>query len=163
MIIRRAKHSDAKKLLAIYAPYVEKTAITFEHTVPSVAEFKQRINQTLTKFPYLVYQEESEILGYAYASTYKDRTAYDWSCEVSIYVAENARGKQVGTKLYDALEKELEAMGMKNFLACITYPNKASISFHQDRGYEKVGHFTKIGYKFERWHDIIWLQKRLED
>ncbi|MEQ9764026.1 GNAT family N-acetyltransferase [Streptococcus jiangjianxini] len=163
MIIRSAKSSDAEELLNLYAPYVEKTAITLEYTVPSVSEFKHRIRQTLTNFPYLVYQENEEILGYAYASSYKDRAAYDWSCEVSIYVAEKARGKQIGTKLYDALENELEKMGMKNVLACITYPNEASIGFHQDRGYEKVGHFTKMGYKFERWHDIVWMQKRLED
>ncbi|MGT2832041.1 GNAT family N-acetyltransferase [Streptococcus halotolerans] len=163
MIIRRAKSSDAEELLNIYAPYVEKTAITFEYTVPSVSEFKHRIHQTLTSFPYLVFQEDEAILGYAYASSYKDRAAYDWACEVSIYVAEKARGKQIGTRLYDALENELEKMGIKTVLACITYPNEVSIGFHQDRGYEKVGHFTKMGYKFERWHDIVWMQKRLED
>ncbi|WP_438477857.1 GNAT family N-acetyltransferase [Streptococcus pluranimalium] len=162
-MIRSATIDDVNELLAIYAPYVEKTAITFEYTVPSFADFENRLKQTLLKFPYLVYSEEGNILGYAYASTYKDRAAYDWSCEVSIYVAEKARGKQIGTKLYDALEKELTDIGMKNFLACITYPNDASIAFHQKRGYEKVAHFTKIGYKFDKWHDMIWMQKRVED
>lgn len=93
MTIRSAKISDAKALIAIYAPYVENTAITFEYAVPSLSDFENRIAQTLQRFPYLVYEEEGEILGYAYASTYKNRAAYDWSCEVSIYVAEEARGK----------------------------------------------------------------------
>ncbi|ESV55110.1 acetyltransferase [Streptococcus agalactiae LMG 14747] len=161
MTIRSARVSDAKDLLAIYAPYVEKTAITFEYTVPSLSEFEHRISHTLTKYPYLVYEEDAHILGYAYASTYKARAAYDWSCEVSIYVAEEARGRHIGTKLYDALESHLQAKGICNLLACITYPNDPSVQFHSQRGYQQVAHFKKIGYKGDKWHDIIWMQKRL--
>ncbi len=161
MTIRSARVSDAKDLLSIYAPYVEKTAITFEYTVPSLSDFEHRISHTLTKYPYLVYEEEGHILGYAYASTYKDRAAYDWSCEVSIYIAEEARGRHIGTKLYDALESHLQAKGICNLLACITYPNDPSVQFHSQRGYQQVAHFKKIGYKGDKWHDIIWMQKRL--
>ena len=159
--IRNAQVEDAANLVAIYAPYVEKTAITFETQVPTVEDFKNRIKKTMKKFPYLVAIEEGQIVGYAYASTYYARAAYDWTVELSVYVQKEARGKGVGTLLYTALEEELTARGFKNFLACIALPNPASIALHEKRGYEQVAHFKKIGYKFGTWHDIVWLQKSL--
>ncbi|HEM3578099.1 TPA: N-acetyltransferase [Streptococcus suis] len=159
--IRSARIEDAADLVAIYAPYVEKTAITFETQVPTVNEFASRIEKTLGKFPYLVAVEEGKILGYAYASTYYARAAYDWTVELSVYIQQEARGKGIGSMLYDALEEELTARGFKNFLACIALPNPASISLHEKRGYEQVAHFKKVGYKFGSWHDIVWLQKSL--
>ena len=161
MEFRLAKKSDAKRLLEIYKPYVEKTAITFETQVPTVEDFENRIKKTMKKFPYLVAIEEGQIVGYAYASTYYARAAYDWTVELSVYVQKEARGKGVGTLLYTALEEELTARGFKNFLACIALPNPASIALHEKRGYEQVAHFKKIGYKFGTWHDIVWLQKSL--
>ena len=159
--IRNVQVEDAANLVAIYAPYVEKTAITFETQVPTVEDFETRIKKTMKKFPYLVAIEEGQIVGYAYASTYYARAAYDWTVELSVYVQKEARGKGVGTLLYTALEEELTARGFKNFLACIALPNPASIALHEKRGYEQVAHFKKIGYKFGTWHDIVWLQKSL--
>ncbi|HFU3800567.1 TPA: N-acetyltransferase family protein [Streptococcus suis] len=159
--IRSARIEDAADLVAIYAPYVEKTAITFETQVPTVSEFASRIEKTFGKFPYLVAVEEGKLLGYAYASTYYDRAAYDWTVELSVYIQQEARGKGIGSMLYDALEEDLTARGFKNFLACIALPNPASISLHEKRGYEQVAHFKKVGYKFGSWHDIVWLQKSL--
>lgn len=159
--IRNAQVEDAANLVAIYAPYVEKTAITFETQVPAVEDFKNRIKKTMKKFPYLVAIEEGQIVGYAYASTYYARAAYDWTVELSVYVQKEARGKGVGTLLYTALEEELTTRGFKNFLACIALPNPASIALHEKRGYEQVAHFKKVGYKFGTWHDIVWLQKSL--
>lgn len=159
--IRNAQFEDATNLVAIYAPYVEKTAITFETQVPTVEDFENRIKKTMEKFPYLVAIEEGQIVGYAYASTYYARAAYDWTVELSVYVQKEARGKGVGTLLYTALEEELTARGFKNFLACIALPNPASIALHEKRGYEQVAHFKKVGYKFGTWHDIVWLQKSL--
>lgn len=159
--IRNAQFGDAANLVAIYAPYVEKTAITFETQVPTVEDFENRIKKTMEKFPYLVAIEEGQIVGYAYASTYYARAAYDWTVELSVYVQKEARGKGVGTLLYTALEQELTARGFKNFLACIALPNPASIALHEKRGYEQVAHFKKVGYKFGTWHDIVWLQKSL--
>ena len=161
MNIRLAAPSDAATLLAIYAPYVENTAITFEYEVPTIEGFATRIEKTLEKYPYLVAEEDGLILGYAYASTYYARAAYDWAVELSVYVSQDARGKGVGSKLYDALEEMLEQMGYMHFLACISLPNEDSIAFHTKRGYQQVAHFPKIGYKFERWHDIVWLQRSL--
>lgn len=159
--IRSVKIEDAADLVAIYAPYVEGTAITFETEVPTVADFAGRIEKTLEKFPYLVAEEDGRVVGYAYASTYKDRAAYDWTVELSVYVAQEARGKGIGSLLYDALEEDLTARGFKNFLACIALPNPASLALHEKRGYEQVAHFKKVGYKFDTWHDIVWLQKSL--
>ncbi len=159
--IRSAQIEDAADLVAIYAPYVETTVITFETEVPTVADFASRIKKTLEKFPYLVAEEEGQIVGYAYASTYYARAAYDWTVELSVYVSREARGKGIGSLLYDALEEELTARGFKNFLACIALPNPASLALHKKRGYEQVAHFKNVGYKFDTWHDIVWLQKSL--
>lgn len=162
MNIRLAKRSDAAALLAIYAPYVENTAITFDYEVPTIEDFANRIEKTLGKYPYLVAEEDGVVLGYAYASTYYARAAYDWAVELSVYVSQDTRGKGVGSKLYDELEDLLDQMGYMHFLACISLPNEDSLAFHAKRGYQQVAHFPKIGYKFERWHDIVWLQKSLE-
>ena len=105
MRIRRATENDAEALLKIYAPYVEHTAITFEYEVPSVEEFRSRIRHTLEKYPYLVAEEDGELLGYAYVGPFHDRPAYDWAVETSIYVDERNIHKGVGGKLHDALEQ----------------------------------------------------------
>ena len=107
LTIRTASVSDAPALLSIYAPYVEKTAVTFEYTVPSPEEFQTRIAHTLDRYPYLVAERNREIIGYAYASAFKERAAYDWAVETSVYVSENARGTGAGTTLYKALELSL--------------------------------------------------------
>lgn len=162
MIIRPVLPSDAKELLAIYAPYVTDTTITFEYDIPSISEFTNRIKNISKSFPYLVAEENGKILGYAYASTYYARAAYDWNCELSIYLDKDARSKKISSQLYDTLEKELVSQGYVNLLACISLPNDISIAFHKKRGFNQVAHFPKIGFKFEQWHDIVWLQKRLK-
>lgn len=159
--IQSAQIEDAADLVAIYAPYVANTAITFETEIPTVADFASRIKKTLEKFPYLVAEEEGKVVGYAYASTYYARAAYDWTVELSVYIKQEVRGKGIGTLLYNALERELTARGFKNFLACIALPNPASLALHEKRGYKQAAHFKKVGYKFGTWHDIVWLQKSL--
>ncbi len=162
MIIRPVLPSDAKELLAIYAPYVTDTTITFEYDIPSISEFTNRIKNISKSFPYLVAEENGKILGYAYASTYYARASYDWTCELSIYLDKDVRSKKIGSQLYDTLEKELVNQRYVNLLACISLPNDISIAFHKKRGFNQVAHFPKIGFKFEQWHDIVWLQKRLK-
>lgn len=112
MIIRPVLPSDAKELLAIYAPYVTDTTITFEYDIPSISEFTNRIKNISKSFPYLVAEENGKILGYAYASTYYARASYDWTCELSIYLDKDVRSKKIGSQLYDTLEKELVNKGM---------------------------------------------------
>ena len=162
MIIRSVQLADAKAIQAIYQPYVTETAITFEVDVPTVLEFERRITKTLARYPYLVAEVDGKVLGYAYASTYYARAAYDWTVELSIYISKEARGQGIGSALYDALEEELKARGYLRFLACIALPNEASIAMHEKRGYVQVAHFPKVGYKFEQWHDIVWMQKTIE-
>lgn len=161
--IRYANVFDAKDLLDIYSYYVKETAISFELIVPTLKEFETRISNTLQKYPYLVILENNIIKGYAYASTYKTRSAYDWSVEVSIYVNKDSRKSGFGTLLYNELEKKLQLQNITNLYACITYPNEKSVNFHQKFGYKKIGHFTKCAYKFDKWRDIIWMEKFIGD
>ncbi|MEW4353905.1 N-acetyltransferase family protein [Streptococcus pneumoniae] len=159
--IRAAQVADAVAIRAIYEPYVLKTAITFDLKVPSREDFAKKIATIQQRHPFLVAEYEGKVVGYAYASTYYDKAAYDWTAELTIYIDETKRGLHIGSALYDALEEELIKRGFKNFVACISLPNDASIAFHEKRGYEQVAHFKKVGYKFSKWHDIVWLQKSL--
>lgn len=159
--IRLATPEDAAALLRIYAPYILETAITFEYDVPSVEEFARRISNTLTRYPYLAAEADGRLAGYAYASAFKSRAAYDWAVETSIYVDRDCRGRGVGTRLYSALEDLLRRQNIVNSNACITYPNPASIRFREKLGYRTVAHFTKCGYKLGSWHDMIWMEKML--
>ena len=168
--IRKATEKDAESLVKIYAPYVEKTAITFEYEVPSVAEFRERIRNTLKKYPYLVAEQKGEILGYAYVGPFHDRPAYDWAVETSIYVDHNKKNMGIGRKLHDALEEVLKERGFLNMNACIAYPEvedeyltRNSVEFHSHLGYELIGEFHKCGYKFHRWYNMVWMEKIIDD
>lgn len=127
--IRTAQISDAEELLAIYKPYIENTAITFEYNVPSIEEFANRIKTTLKRYPYIVAELNGKIVGYAYAGVFKGRKAYDWSVETSIYIRLENHGNGIGRKLYEKL------------------------------GYKTVGIFHKCAYKFDKWYDMIWMEK----
>ena len=164
--IRTATLSDAQALLNIYSPYVEHTAITFEYDVPSVEEFASRIKNTLQKYPYLVAEKNGRLLGYAYASPFHERPAYDWAVETSIYVDQNIKHQGLGRRLHDALEDALRSQGILNMNACIAYPpeedeylDKNSVEFHTHMGYRLVGEFYKCGYKFHRWYNMVWMEK----
>lgn len=166
--IREAAVEDAARLLEIYAYYVEKTAITFEYDVPSLKEFRGRIAHIKERYPYLVIERDGVIEGYAYAGVFKDRAAYDRSCEMTIYLDREAVGEGLGRKLYEALEEALKAQGILNLYACIGYPDEAdehldynSAQFHEHLGYRTVGTFHQCGYKFGRWYSMIWMEKMI--
>jgi len=166
--IRAATEADAEEILKIYAPYVTDTAITFEYDIPSVAEFSRRIRNTLQMYPYIVALEEKRIVGYAYASAFKERAAYNWAVETTVYLERDYRGKGLGKKLYLALEDILKRQNIINLNACIAYTSgedihldNTSTVFHEHLGYSKVAHFTKCGYKFGTWYDMIWMEKML--
>lgn len=166
VIIRVAAIEDAGEILAIYAPYVEKTAITFEYEVPTLEEFQERMKNTLQKYPYIVAEKDGEILGYAYTGAFKGRAAYGWSVEVSIYLKESKRNMGIGRKLYEALENISKAQNILNLNACIGYPEvedahltKNSVQFHEHLGYELVGKFHQCGYKFGTWYHMVWMEK----
>lgn len=166
VIIRAASPGDAEKLLEIYRPYVEKTAITFEYEVPSVEEFQGRIVRTLRRYPYLVAEAGGQILGYAYTGPFVGRAAYDWAAEVSIYLREDCRGMGLGKRLYAAIEEISRAQHITNLNACIgtveaedQYLTNNSAQFHGHMGYRMVGEFQKCGYKFGRWYNMVWMEK----
>ena len=168
--IRVATTQDAEALLAIYAPYVEHTAVTFEYTVPTAEEFAGRIRHVLARYPYLIAEADGEILGYAYASAFHSRAAYDWAVEVSLYVNRDRRRTGIGGALYEALERVLSVQNILNLNACIAYPEKEneyltrdSVAFHQHFGYEMVGEFHQCGYKFNRWYNMVWMEKIIGD
>lgn len=163
MNIRIAKPEDAKELLNIYNYYVKNTTITFEYDTPTIEEFENRIKNTLAKYPYLVAEADNKIYGYTYASAFKGRRAYDWAVETSIYIQNDNSRSGIGTLLYNELERYLKLQNIINLNACITYPNKKSENFHKRFGYETVAHFTKCGYKFGQWNDVIWMEKFIGD
>lgn len=174
MHIRSATPEDAGSLLAIYAPYVRETAITFEYEPPSLAEFERRVTCTLERYPYLVAVADEdggtpgEILGYAYAGRFQERPAYDWTVETSLYVARDRRRGGVGSALHAALRADLARRGFQSMCACIaTVPEgvgsdphltDASVRFHEHLGYRMVGRFSRCGYKFDRWYDMVWME-----
>lgn len=167
-MIRIAREEDWKGLLEIYAYYVEQTAVTFEYEVPSAEEFRERIRRTLRRYPYLTSETDGKITGYAYAGPLKERRAYDWSVETTIYIAKDARGHGIGRKLYTALERALALQNVINLNACIAYPDpedeyltENSARFHEHMGYRHAGRFHKCGYKFGCWYDIVWMEKSI--
>ncbi len=168
--LRVAMPEDAESLLHIYAPYVKKTVITFEYEVPTVAEFRKRMEKTLCKYPYLVAVKADEIVGYAYTGAFVGRAAYDWSAETTIYLREDQHHAGLGRRLYRALEDISRAQHILNLNACIGYPEvedayltKNSAQFHAHLGYTTVGEFHKCGYKFGRWYNMIWMEKLLDE
>ena len=161
-MIRPATEKDVPQILAIYAPYVENTTVSFEYEVPSEAAFLERFRSITAQFPWLVWEEEGRILGYAYGSPPYSRAAYSWCAEPSIYLLPEAQGKGIGRKLYAVLEEILEQQGYQVLYALITAENAASIAFHKKMGYETKVEFSNCGYKFNRWLGLIWMEKRIK-
>ena len=162
MKFRLATVEDAAELLKIYKPYVEKTAVTFEYEVPTIEEFAYRIEKTVAAFPYILAIKNDRIIGYAYAGRYRERAAYDWVVELSIYLDESERHRGTGTVLYKKLLSLLSLLNYQRAYACITSPNPKSIAFHEKCGFESIGIFPKSGYKFNQWYGIQWMDKSLQ-
>ena len=163
MRIRLANAGDAGGVLAVYAPVVEETAISFELVVPSVDEMAARIAERWPAHPWLVAEEQGTVVGYAYAGRFSGRAAYDWSVEVSVYIAAAARGRRVGRGLYTALFAVLAAQGYRQAMAGATLPNAASVGLHESMGFTPVGVYRAVGWKHGTWHDVGWWQRPLVD
>jgi phosphinothricin acetyltransferase len=161
-MIRIATEADVPEILAIYAPYIENTTVTFEYDVPCRREFMQRFLTVTQQFPWLVWEENGEILGYAYAAPPYARAAYSWCAEPSVYLKPEARGRGIGRRLYAALEEILKIQGYQVLYALITQENDPSLAFHQKLGYEIKVLFPDCGFKFGRWLGVYWLEKRLK-
>jgi phosphinothricin acetyltransferase len=155
-----ATADDAAAVRAIYAPMIESTVISFELVVPSEEEMAARITERQPAHPWLV-AEGGGVLGYAYAGRFAGRPAYDWSVDTSIYLAEAARGRGVGRALYDALLAVLTAQGYRQAMAGVALPNPASVGLHEAAGFQLVGVYRSVGWKFGSWHDVGWWQRAL--
>ena len=160
-MIRIATEADVPAMLAIYAPYVENTTYTFEYTVPTTEEFTRRFREITEQFPWLVWEQNGVISGYAYGSLPFARAAYAWAGEVSIYLAPEAQGQGIGRRLYTALERLMEHQGYRILYAIITEENTGSLAFHKALGYRDAGVFTRCGLKFNRWLSVVWMEKHL--
>ncbi len=168
--LRSVTAADAEALLAIYAPYVRETAITFEYEVPRLEEFRRRILATTEKYPYFCLEAEGRIVGYAYAAPFRSRKAYQWVAETSVYLAPEVRKKGWGRLLCRALEEACRAMGLCSLYACITVPRGEdpfvtgdSAEFHAHLGYREIARFPGSGSKFGRWYDTVIMEKVLNE
>ena len=161
-MIRIAEERDIPAILEVYGPYVLNTTITFEYDVPTREEFTRRFRDITRQFPWLVYEEDGEILGYAYASAPYARAAYAWCAEPSVYLKPEVRGRGIGRKLYAALEQILDCQGYQVLYALVTQENEASLRFHERCGYRVSVLFPNCGFKFGRWLGVIWMEKRLK-
>ncbi len=159
-VIRLAEADDAEEILAIYAHYIEQS-VTFECILPSLEQFKKRIEDVLQIYPYLVAEKDGRIIGYTYAHRFKDRQAYDWSVECSIYLHPLARGMGLGKILYGALMKLLALQNMQMAYACVTMPNVPSEALHKSVGFHCVAQMPNAGYKAGAWHDVKWYAKEI--
>ncbi|GAB3942692.1 GNAT family N-acetyltransferase [Spirosoma harenae] len=162
MTIRFATLADAPAILAIYAPFITDSSTSFEYEVPTVEEFTGRIQMIQKQFPYLVAEVEGRIMGYAYASKHRDRTAYQWSVETSVYIHPDGHRQGIARQLYTRLFDLLRQQGYYNAYAGITLPNPKSEAFHQTMGFEPVGIYKNIGYKMGDWHSVAWFQLVLQ-
>lgn len=160
-MIRPVQPTDAPALAAIYNPYVRDTLITFEEEPVSVAEMGARIAKVTATYPWLVWEEDGAVLGYAYASTWRTRHAYRFAVETTVYLAQGHHGKGRGAALYEALLAELKQRGFHSALGCLGLPNDPSVRLHEKLGFKKVGHMTEAGWKFGAWVDVGFWERML--
>ncbi len=153
-MIRRIRLDDAKQIADLYNYYIKNTVVTFEEKIVPPSEFERRIKENDPKLPWLVVEENNEILAYAYASKWKARSAYRHSVETTIYLREDVRGKGLGTLLYSELISILKTQNIHAIIGGVTLPNQASVALHEKMGYEKVAHFKEVGFKFGKWLDV---------
>jgi L-amino acid N-acyltransferase YncA len=159
--IRDATPEDGAACAAVYAPYVTDTATTFEYEPPTPAEMAERIAKAQKDHAWVVAEDDGRVVGYAYAGRYKERAAYRWACEVSVYLEPGRRRGGTGRALYEALFERLIARGFRTAVAGMTLPNPASEGLHRALGFEPIGVYRGIGWKHGRWHDVAWTQKAL--
>ena len=160
-MIRLATTADAPAIHAIYAPIVRETPISFEWEVPAVEEIARRMEVVLQTRPWLVYEEGGRLMGYVYASTFRDRQAYQWGTEVSVYLHEAARGRGLAQRLYHALFDVLRLQGYCTAIAGATVPNVATERLHEKLGFTEFGRYPAAGFKFGKWHDVVFWYLRL--
>ncbi|MDD5090507.1 MAG: GNAT family N-acetyltransferase [Candidatus Wallbacteria bacterium] len=153
-MIRAATMEDAPAVCRIYNHYIEHTCVTFEEIPVTVTDMENRIRKVTEKYPWLIYEEKDLVLGYSFANAWKDRTAYRYCAESSVYLSHDATGRGVGRSLYSILLSELAAQGVHSVIGGIAQPNPASVALHEKLGFKKVAHFREVGRKFDQWIDV---------
>jgi L-amino acid N-acyltransferase YncA len=161
--MRVAIADDASSILDIYAPYIEKTSYTFETEIPSIESFKDRITSCLQNWPWLVCELNGVVAGYAYASRHRERIAYQWSAECSVYIHDNYQRLGIAKALYTALINILKVQGYRNLYAVINLPNDKSVSFHEELKFEYFATYQNVGYKLGKWKNVGWWQLQLNE
>lgn len=162
-ILRLATASDAPQILDIYAPYIRDTSYTFETEVPSLEAFAERIRQTMINYPWLVCEIDGKIAGYAYAARHRERVAYQWSVESSVYVHDDFQRLGVAAALYEALFAILEQQGFRNVYAVINLPNDKSVALHERLGFQYFATYEQVGYKLGKWKNVGWWRLKLNE
>ena len=163
MMIRLAQSTDAEGILEIYSPYIQNTSITFETEIPSVSEFDNRINNYTQNYPWLVDEIDGKIAGYAYASRYRERTAYQWSIECSVYIHDSHLRSGIARNLYSKLFDFLKIQRFTTVYAVINLPNDRSVAFHESMGFHYFATYEKVGYKLGQWKNVGWWQLQLNE
>ncbi|MGY8815209.1 MAG: N-acetyltransferase family protein [Gammaproteobacteria bacterium] len=161
-MVREFKDSDIGELCEIYNFYINGTVITFEESEVTVEQMLLRIRNIKNNYPWLVYEENNEILGYAYASSWNDRSAYKYTAQTTIYLKQGHAGKGIGNVLYKSLILKLRSLSMHCLIGSISLPNHASLRLHEKLGFEKIAHVKEVGFKFKKWIDVGYWQLILE-
>lgn len=161
--IRMASLEDAKEIYAIYEPYILNTVISFEYDKVPLEVFAERISKVMKNYPWLVYTVDGEIAGYAYCSLHRERAAYGWDCECSVYIKDNYHKKGIGTALYEMLFQMVKEQGIYNIYSLICVPNEGSVALHKKFGFSEVGIYSNTAYKFGEWRNLLVLEKRLRE
>jgi L-amino acid N-acyltransferase YncA len=158
-MIRNARLDDAGAIAAIYNHYILHSIITFEEEAIGAVEMQKRMEEVLAKFPWIVWEEGGEVLGYAYASAWKSRCAYRNSAESTIYLRQDVGARGIGFALYSELLRRLEAIGLHAIIGGIALPNDASVRLHEKCGFKKVAEFVEVGHKFGNWINVGYWQR----
>lgn len=156
VLVRTATEADAEGILEIYSPYIQNSVITFESDIPTLNDFAARIRHYLQTWPWIVCVVDGQIAGYVYAAAYRERIAYQWCCECSVYVREDFKGRKIGQHLYEALMPMLAMQGYRNVYAVITLPNDASVRLHERCGFSYFATYENVGYKLGAWQKVGW-------
>ena len=163
LTLRAATVADASSLLEVYRPAVENSAASFETELPTAGEFAARIERSRSRWQWLVAEWDGSVTGYAYGTAHRERAAYRWSVEVSAYVDPRYQRRGIARALYSRLFEDLESLGYCNAYAGITLPSDGSIALHRAFGFQPIGTFRRVGYKFGRWHDVAWYHRTLRE
>lgn len=161
--IRLINKNDIESVLDIYIPYIKNTAISFEEHIPTLIDFGKRVKNITNFYPWLVYEENDKIHGYAYACEHRLREAYKWSVDVAVYIDTTEHGKGIGSALYKTLFEILRKQGFYNAYAGIALPNEKSVSLHEKFGFQKIAEYNKVGYKLHKWWNVGWWELELQN